>query len=449
MLIKGALVVDPAQALEAPMDLLIEDGKISALGPPGTISPEGHQVIDVQVLGNSKAAIRSDYDDLIPKPIKRWVLVPGLIDMHVHLREPGEEYKETIETGTRAAAQGGFTAVAAMPNTIPVNDTASVSRYIREQAAAAGLARVYPVAAISMGSKGESLSEFGDQKEAGAVAVSDDGKPVMNSMLMRRALEYAHTFALPVISHSEDLELRGQGMMHEGRVSLLLGLKGIPAAAEEVMVFRDLALAGLTGARLHIAHVSTAGAVELIRRAKDAGLKVSAETAPHYFSLTDAAVSGYDTNAKVNPPLRGAADQAAIKEGLRDGALDAIASDHAPHSTLEKDLEFEAAAFGLIGLETSLGLSLKLVHEGVLSLSQLIAKMSLNPARILGLAGGTLAVGAPADLTLIDLDREWTVDVGKFASKSRNCPFHGWTLKGRAVMTVVGGKVVWEEAVGG
>jgi dihydroorotase len=369
--------------------------------------------------------------------------------MHVHLREPGEEYKETIETGTRAAARGGFTAVAAMPNTIPVNDTASVSRYIREQAAAAGLARVYPVAAISMGSRGESLSEFGDQKEAGAVAVSDDGKPVMNSMLMRRALEYARTFALPVISHSEDLELRGDGMMHEGRVSLILGLKGIPAAAEEVMVFRDLTLAGLTGARLHIAHVSTAGSVELIRRAKAAGLKVSAETAPHYFSLTDAAVRGYDTNAKVNPPLRGAADLAAIKEGLRDGALDAIASDHAPHSTLEKDLEFEAAAFGLIGLETSLGLSLKLVHEGVLSLSQLIAKMSLNPARILGLAGHqSLAVGAPADLTLIDLNREWTVDVGKFASKSRNCPFQGWTLKGRAVMTVVGGKVVWEEAVG-
>ncbi len=427
MLIKGALVVDPSQALEAPMDLLLADGKIALLSPPGAIPGEGRRVVEARGL----------------------VLTPGLIDMHVHLREPGEEYKETIETGTRAATRGGFTAVAAMPNTIPVNDTASVSRYIREQAAAAGLARVYPVAAISMGSRGESLSEFGDQKEAGAVAVSDDGKPVMNSMLMRRALEYARTFALPVISHSEDLELRGDGMMHEGRVSLTLGLKGIPAAAEEVMVFRDLTLAGLTGARLHIAHVSTAGSVELIRRAKAAGLKVSAETAPHYFSLTDAAVRGYDTNAKVNPPLRGAADLAAIKEGLRDGALDAIASDHAPHSTLEKDLEFEAAAFGLIGLETSLGLSLKLVHEGVLSLSQLIAKMSLNPARILGLAGHqSLAVGAPADLTLIDLNREWTVDVGKFASKSRNCPFQGWTLKGRAVMTVVGGKVVWEEAVG-
>ncbi len=420
MLIKGALVVDPTQALEAPMDLLLADGKIALLAPPGTIPAEGRRVVEARGL----------------------VLTPGLIDMHVHLREPGEEYKETIETGTRAAAQGGFTAVAAMPNTSPVNDTASVSRYIREQAAAAGLARVYPVAAISMGSRGESLSEFGDQKEAGAVAVSDDGRPVMNSMLMRRALEYGRTFALPVISHSEDLELRGTGMMHEGLVSLTLGLKGIPAAVEEVMVFRDLALAGLTGAHLHIAHVSTAGAVELIRRAKAAGLKVSAETAPHYFSLTDAAVGGYDTNAKVNPPLRGAADLAAVKEGLRDGALDAIASDHAPHSSLEKDREFEAAAFGLIGLETSLGLSLKLVHEGVLSLSQLIAKMSLNPARILGLAGGTLAVGAAADLTLIDLNREWTVDVAQFASKSRNCPFHGWTLKGRAVMTLVGGKIV-------
>ncbi len=420
MLIKGALVVDPAQALEAPMDLLLADGKIALLAPPGSIPAEGRRVVSARGL----------------------VLTPGLIDMHVHLREPGEEYKETIATGTRAAAQGGFTAVAAMPNTSPVNDTAAVSRYIREQAAAAGLARVYPVAAISMGLRGESLSEFGDQKEAGAVAVSDDGRPVMNSMLMRRALEYGRTFALPVISHSEDLELRGTGMMHEGLVSLTLGLKGIPAAVEEVMVFRDLALAGLTGAHLHIAHVSTAGAVELIRRAKAAGLKVSAETAPHYFSLTDAAVGGYDTNAKVNPPLRGAADLAAVKEGLRDGALDAIASDHAPHSSLEKDREFEAAAFGLIGLETSLGLSLKLVHEGVLSLSQLIAKMSLNPARILGLAGGTLAVGAAADLTLIDLNREWTVDVAQFASKSRNCPFHGWTLKGRAVMTLVGGKIV-------
>jgi dihydroorotase len=341
--------------------------------------------------------------------------------------------------------QGGFTAVACMPNTQPVNDNASITRFILDQARAANLARVHPVAAISMASLGEQLSEYGDQKAAGAVAVSDDGKPVMNAMLMRRALEYARTFGLPVISHAEDLELRGEGVMHEGRISLELGLRGIPAAAEAVMVFRDITLADLTGCRLHIAHVSTAAAVELIRRAKAAGISVTAETAPHYFSLTDAAVYGYDTNAKVNPPLRPAADQAAIKAGLKDGTLDAIASDHAPHTSLEKDLEFQAAAFGLIGLETSLGLSLKLVHDGVLSLLQLIAKMSLNPARILGVLGGSLKVGAPADLTLIDLNRSWTVDTQKFASKSRNCPFHGWTLKGRAVMTIVAGSIVSSE----
>jgi len=423
MLIRGALVVDPAQDLEASRDLLIEKGKIAAVEPPGTIPGEDRRVIEAKSL----------------------VLTPGLIDMHVHLREPGEEYKETIETGTRAAVQGGFTAVACMPNTQPVNDNASVTRFILDQARAANLARVHPVAAISMASLGEQLSEYGDQKAAGAVAVSDDGKPVMNAMLMRRALEYARTFGLPVISHAEDLELRGEGVMHEGRISLELGLRGIPAAVEAVMVFRDITLADLTGCRLHIAHVSTAAAVELIRRAKAAGISVTAETAPHYFSLTDAAVYGYDTNAKVNPPLRPAADQAAIKAGLKDGTLDAIASDHAPHTSLEKDLEFQAAAFGLIGLETSLGLSLKLVHDGVLSLLQLIAKMSLNPARILGILGGSLKVGAPADLTLIDLNRSWTVDTQKFASKSRNCPFHGWKLQGKAIMTIVAGKVIWQE----
>ncbi len=423
MLIKGALVVDPAQNLEAPRDLLIADGKIAALEPPGTIPLDGRRVIDGQGL----------------------VLTPGLIDMHVHLREPGEEYKETIATGTEAAVRGGFTAVACMPNTRPVNDNASITRFILDQARAAGLARVYPVAAISMGSLGESLSEYGDQRKAGAVAVSDDGRPVANSMLMRRALEYARTFGLPVISHAEDLELRGEGVMHEGRVSLELGLKGIPAATEEVMIFRDITLAALTGGRLHIAHVSTAGSVELIRRAKAAGLPVTAETAPHYFSLADEAVYGYDTDAKVNPPLRTVADQAAVKEGLKDGALDAIASDHAPHTSLEKDLEFQAAAFGLIGVETSLALSLKLVHDGVLTLGQLVALMSRNPARIVGVPGGSLAVGAPADITLIDLNREWTVDAKTFASKSRNCPFHGWNLKGRAVMTVLGGKIVSSE----
>jgi dihydroorotase len=423
LLIQGGLVVDPAQNLDAPRDLLIDDGKIAALEPPGTIPADGRRVIAAQNL----------------------VVTPGLIDMHVHLREPGEEYKETILTGTRAAVAGGFTAVAAMPNTYPVNDNTSVTRFILEAARAAGLARVYPVGAISMGSLGQSLSEYGDQKEAGVVALSDDGRPVMNPMLMRRALEYARTFNLPLIVHEEDLDLGGNGMMHEGRVSLELGLRGMPSAAEESMIFRDLALLQLTGGRLHIAHVSAFGSVALIRTAKAAGLTVTAETAPHYFSLTDEAVYGYDTNAKVKPPLRTAADVAAIKAALRDGTLDAIACDHAPHTSLEKDVEFEEAAFGLIGLETSLGLSLKLVHDGVLSLSQLVAAMSTNPARILGVPGGTLAPGSVADITLMDLNREWTVDVNTFASKSRNCPFHGWTLRGRAVMTIVEGRVVWEE----
>jgi dihydroorotase len=423
LLISGGLVVDPSRDLVENLDLLVEGGKIKALEPWGAIPAQGRRVIAAQGL----------------------VVTPGLIDMHVHLREPGEEYKETVETGARAAARGGFSAVAAMPNTRPVNDAAAVTRFILDQAKAAGLARVYPVGAVSVGSQGGNLSEYGDLKAAGVVALSDDGQPVRNPMLMRRALEYARTFSLPIISHCEDLDLRGEGVMHEGKVSLNLGLKGIPAAAEEVMVFRDLTLAGLTGARLHIAHVSTAGSVELIRRAKAAGLKVTAETAPHYFTLTDDAVLGFDTHAKVNPPLRTTADVAAIKKGLKDGTLDAIASDHAPHSSLEKEVEFAEAAFGLIGLETSLGLSLKLVHDKVLTLSQLITKMSTHPARILGVKGGTLAPGAAADLTLIDLNRKWQVDANKFASKSRNCPFDGWTLKGKAVMTIVGGRIVSSE----
>ncbi len=409
LLIQGGLVVDPAQELSEPRDLLIEGGKIAAVEAPGSISAEGRRVIAAQNL----------------------VVAPGLIDMHVHLREPGEEYKETILTGTQAAVAGGFTAVAAMPNTRPVNDNTAVTRFILEAAGAAGLARVYPVGAISMGSLGQTLSEYGDQKAAGAVAFSDDGHPVMNPMLMRRALEYARTFEVPLIAHEEDLDLRGSGVMHEGRVSLELGLRGIPAAAEETMIFRDLALLQLTGGRLHIAHVSAFGSVALIRTAKAAGLTVTAETAPHYFSLTDEAVRGYDTFAKVNPPLRTATDVAAIKAGLADGTLDAIACDHAPHTSLEKDLEFEAAAFGLIGLETSLGLSLKLVHDGVLSLSQLVAAMSTNPARILNVPGGTLAVGSPADITLMDLNRTWTVDANRFASQIPQLPLPRLDLAGQ------------------
>jgi dihydroorotase len=422
-LISGGLIVDPAQGLEDIRDLLVEEGRIAGLEPPGTIPAAGREVIDARGL----------------------VVTPGLIDMHVHLREPGEEYKETIETGTAAAARGGFTAVACMPNTKPVNDNSAVTRFILDQAARFGKARVYPVGAISQGSLGKTLSEYGELKETGCVAVSDDGWPVMNALLMRRALEYAKTFDLLVISHAEELDLRGEGVMHEGKVSVRLGLQGIPAAAEEIMVYRDIRLARLTGARLHIAHVSTAGSVAIIREAKMSEIGITAETAPHYFSLTDDAVVGFDTNAKVNPPLRSEWDRQAILEGLADGTLDAIACDHAPHSVLEKDVEFAEAAFGLIGLETSLGLSLKLVHEGVLTVRQLIARMSTNPARILGIPGGTLAPGSPADITLIDPNREWTVDAAQFASKSRNCPFQGWNLKGKAVMTIVGGKIITRE----
>lgn len=367
-----------------------------------------------------------------------WV-VPGLTDMHVHLREPGQEYKEDILSGAKAAAAGGFTGIACMPNTYPVNDCAAVTAMIRWRAEQAAV-RVYAVGAVSKGSEGRQLAEFGELKAAGVVAVTDDGRPVEDSQLMRRALEYAGDFDLVVISHSEDLSL-ASGVMNEGAVSTRLGLKGIPTAAESIMVYREIALAEFTGQRVHIAHVSAAASIDLIRAAKARGVRVTAETAPHYFTLTDEAVSGYDTNAKMNPPLRSAADREAVRAALADGTLDAIATDHAPHSILEKETEFDVAANGIIGLETAVPLTLALVRDGVVGARRMVELMAVNPAAILGLDAGSLGAGAPADLTIIDPEREFVYTADQVVSKSRNTPFIGWRLKGRAVLTMVGGEV--------
>ncbi|MCD6137474.1 MAG: dihydroorotase [Deltaproteobacteria bacterium] len=422
-LIKGGRLVDPETGIDGVMDILIEDGKIAAIASAKS-KTENRKLKIIDASGK--------------------IVTPGLIDMHVHLREPGHEYKETIQTGCLAAAHGGFTAICCMANTVPVNDNQSVTTYILDKAKTAGTVRVYPVAAISRGLRGESLAEYGELKAAGAVAVSDDGNPVMNAHLMRRAMEYAKGFGLLVISHCEDRNLSAGGVMNEGIVSARLGLAGIPAAAESVMVARDILLSELTGAPLHIAHVSTECSVRLIRDAKERGLPVTAETAPHYFSLTEEAVMGYDTNAKVYPPLRTARDREAVRKGLADGTIDVIATDHAPHSSIEKDVEFDQAASGMIGLETSIPLSLKLVERGVLSLRELVVRMSASPARILNLDAVGLRPGNPADLTIIDLEKEFTVDSNQFCSKSRNTPFDGWKLKGKAVLTMVGGKIVFD-----
>jgi dihydroorotase len=360
--------------------------------------------------------------------------------MHVHLREPGEEYKETIETGCRAAAAGGFTAVACMPNTNPVNDNSSVTRYICEKAATCS-ARVYPVGAISQESKGEKLAEYGEMKLAGAVALTDDGRPVVDSRLMRRAMEYASSHDLLIMSHAEELSLSRGGCMNEGEVSTRLGLRGIPAAAESIMVFREIALAELTGARVHISHVSTAQSLALISSAKARGVKVTAETAPHYFTLTEQAVLGYNTHAKMSPPLRTEQDRQAIRAALRDGTLDAIATDHAPHSILQKEVEFNLAANGIVGLETSLSLSLALVRDGLLEPSRLVELMSRAPARILGVAGGSLHLGAVADVTVIDPEKRFIFSVDKSFSKGKNTPFEGWNLQGKAVYTFLAGRL--------
>jgi dihydroorotase len=368
-------------------------------------------------------------------------VLPGLIDMHVHLREPGFEYKETIKTGTRAASKGGFTTVCCMSNTYPVNDNASVTEFIIRKAAQEGYCTVLPIGAITKGQKGKELAEIGTMINEGCIAFSDDGHPVMNSLIMRRALEYSKTFDVPVISHCEDLTLSEGGVMNEGLMSVTLGLGGIPAEAEQIMVFRDILLAELTGGRLHIAHVSTEGSVILIRDAKKRGVNVTAETCPHYFSITEDAVKDFDSNAKVNPPLRTERDIKAIKEGLRDGTIDVIATDHAPHHRDEKLREFDMAPFGISGLETALSLSLRLVEEGILTMNQLVEKMVLNPSRILRLNKGTFKVGANADIAIVDINKEYRVESERFVSKGKNTPFEGWVLKGMCFLTICKGKV--------
>ncbi|MDA8418958.1 MAG: dihydroorotase [Desulfobacteraceae bacterium] len=418
--------------------ILLENGRV--------IDPvRGVDQVSSLLLLDGVCRLAVDYDRL-PAEVERidlsgkWVM-PGLIDMHVHLREPGEEYKETIVSGAQAAAAGGFTAVACMPNTKPVLDAEAGIALVADRAREA-LVRVYPVGAISKSSQGEQLAEFGEMRRAGAVAVSDDGRPVVSSQMMRRALEYAGNFDLPVISHCEELSLSQHGAMNEGELSTRLGLGGIPNAAESIMVYRDLALAALTGHRLHLAHISTRESVALIRWAKAQGWPVTAETAPHYFTLTEEAVGRYDTRAKMNPPLRLKADVDAVIKGLKDGTIDAIASDHAPHGELEKEVEFDRAANGIIGLETSLPLALRLVRDGAIGPARLVELMSVNPARILGVPGGTLAEGGPADVTVIDPEREFTYGITDVVSKSRNSPFLDWRFTGQAVLVIVGGRVV-------
>ena len=416
--LKGGRVVDPRNGLDGTMDVLIEEGKIVAIGMDlgGSLGPQDGRVLDV----SGKAVL------------------PGLIDMHVHLREPGREDEETIETGTLAAARGGFVAVACMPNTDPPLDTGAAVTFVLSRARETGHVRVLPVGAITKGLAGVELAEVGELRKAGAVAISDDGHPVASSRVMRYAMEYASMFDIPVISHAEDVELSAGGAINEGYWSTRLGLPGIPAAAEEAMVARDILLAELTGARLHIAHVSTAGSVDLVRRAKERGVKVTCEATPHHFTLTDAATAGYDANTKVNPPLRTERDVEALRRGLADGTIDAIASDHAPHTAEEKEVEYELAAFGMIGLETALPLAItELVKTGVLALGQLVERMSYAPARILGLDWPGLVPGAPANITVVDPDASFTVDPSTFASLSRNTPFGGRRLFGRVFATVV------------
>lgn len=432
LLIRNGYVIDPGQGTNTGKNLLVEDGRVVGLSSHNDGVPEGCEVFDATGL----------------------IVAPGFIDMHVHLREPGHEYKETIASGAAAAVAGGFTTVGAMPNTSPINDNAAVTRFVIEQAERAGLANVFPIGAITKNSEGTELAEMGEMKDAGIVAVSDDGRPVPTAGMMRRAMEYARGFDLPVIDHCEDKSLARGGVMHEGHWSLVLGMRGMPAAAEEVDAERNCLLAELTGARVHLAHVSTRGAIECVRRAKEKGLRVTCEAAPHHWTLTDSAVEDYDTNTKMSPPLRSQDHVDAVLEGLRDGTIDIIASDHAPHHADEKALEYDQAPFGIVGLETAVGLAFEhLVNAGVISLERLVELCSTNPARIFSLEErGTLRAGARADLTILDPELAWTFDASRSKSRSRNTPFDGCAFRGGTVATLVAGRVVYlhpDYALGG
>lgn len=421
ILIKNGHVIDPVNKINKVTDIFIDKGVISDIGDNYELDGLDMEVIDAE--GK--------------------IVSPGLVDMHCHLRDPGQEYKEDIETGTRSAAAGGITSVACMPNTNPVIDNGAIVTYIKTKEKEVGCVNVYPIGAISKGLEGKELSEIGEMKFAGAVAISDDGRPVVDSGLMRRAMEYADMFDMKVISHCEDLGLANDGYMNEGPTATAMGLRGISRAAEEVMVSRDILIAEATGTAIHIAHVSTRGSVELVRQAKKRGVRVTCETCPHYFTLTEKAVEGFNTNAKMNPPLRTDDDVAAIKDGLKDGTIDCIVTDHAPHHIDEKQCEFALASNGIVGFETSLGLGLKyLVKEGVLTLEELIMKMAVNPSDILGISKGTLGEGKAADVIIFDPDKEWTVDIEQFQSKGKNSPYDGWTLCGKPEYVIVDGKIV-------
>ena len=423
LLIKNGHLIDPAADENTGRNILIEDGRVTGIFGHNEPAPEDAEIFDASGL----------------------LVAPGFIDLHVHLREPGQEHKETIASGCAAAVAGGFTSVCPMPNTTPVNDNAAITRYMIEQAERAGLANVFPVGAITKSSDGSELAEMGEMKAAGAVSVSDDGRPVPTAGIMRRAMEYAKDFDLPVVDHCEDKSLSSGGVMHEGKISLLLGLKGMPALAEDIDVARDIILAGETGAHIHIAHISTKGALELVRRAKNEGIDITCEVTPHHFTLTDEAVEGYDTNTKMAPPLRSEEHLQALLEGIKDGTIDAIATDHAPHHGDEKALEYDRAPFGILGLETAIGLAfLRLIQPGIIDLVRLVELFSTNPAKVFRIPErGTLKPGSIADVTIIDPDLKWTFKASDSRSKSRNTPFDGWEFNGGAVATIVGGKIVY------